>query len=186
MTDNAHTATDRTPADTLDHAAPPEALCPIEIGDEVTGRNNRTWRGVVRSIYSNDGILRCAIETTTGRRGFASPWDLAPAHSEPSQEWLDRMRAYQRAEHDRALARLHRDQNRIAEQAEALAQQLAAIAATLRAGRVPDRDTENYLDTDANNIDNELADLTETWTTLANSGLLTNAEIRRHTVPAPH
>ncbi|MEV5832834.1 hypothetical protein [Nocardia sp. NPDC052112] len=185
MTDTARTATDQSLADTLDRAARPEVVCPIQVGDEVTGRNNRTWSGVVSHIYSNDGIPECAIETSTGARGFATPWALAPAHPQPSQDWLDRMRAYQRAEHDGALARLHRDQDRIAEQAEALAQQLAAIAATLRAGRVPDRDTENYLDTDANNIDNELADLAETWTTLAHSGLLTIAEIRRFTATDP-
>ncbi|WP_431953266.1 hypothetical protein [Nocardia lijiangensis] len=184
MTDNTRTAADQILA--AIRAARPEVVCPIQVGDEVTGRNNRTWSGVVSHIFTNDDIPECAIETSTSGRGFAPPWALAPAQREPSQDWLDRMRAYQRAHHDGALARLHRDQERIAEQAEALAQHLTEIAATLRAGRVPDRDTENYLDTDANNIDNELADLAGTWATLANSGLLTYAEIRRHTAPDPH
>ncbi|MFD3430747.1 hypothetical protein [Nocardia fluminea] len=177
MTDNAQTPADQSPTgpDTR-----PEVACPIRVGDEVTGHNNRTWRGVVRNIYNDDGIVKCSIQTSTGGRAHATPWSLAPADEEPSREWLDRMHAYRSAERDHALARLRRDQGEIAEYAQALAQQLTEIAATLRAGRFHNPDTHDRLESEATSIDGGLAYLAETRHHLTASGLLTPTEILRH------
>src|SRR5690606_20083422 len=77
------------------------AECPIRVGDEVTGRDNPTWRGRVRSIYLNDEVAECAIETADGRRGFAPPWALVPADTEPSREWRGRMQTLKQAQRHR-------------------------------------------------------------------------------------
>ncbi|WP_435593803.1 hypothetical protein [Nocardia sp. bgisy118] len=174
MTDDTRTATDRTPADI--HARG-EVVCPIEVGDEVTGRNNRTWRGVVVALFSGGDIPECVIETATGERGFAAPWELAPAHQEPSADWGDRMRAYRNSARDNALARLRRDQDELAEQAETLAQRLSAIAATLRVGRFRHPDTDDLIEHEGTNIDHGLDHLAETRQELINSGLVTPTEI---------
>ncbi|MBF6072775.1 hypothetical protein IU443_24520 [Nocardia farcinica] len=104
MTDT--TAIDQTPADTDTRG---EVVCPIEVGDEVTGLHNRTWRGVVLQVFDHH-VPECVIETATGGRGFAAPWLLVPAHQDPSAQWLDRMRAYRDAKRDEALAQLRSDQ----------------------------------------------------------------------------
>ncbi|MGW6123143.1 hypothetical protein ACWFRF_29160 [Nocardia sp. NPDC055165] len=176
MTDNAQTPTDQSPTETDTR---PEVDCPIRVGDEVTGHNNRTWRGVVRNIYNDDGIAKCSIQTSTGGRAHATPWSLAPADEEPSPEWLDRMHAYRSAERDNALARLHRIQAEIAEEAQALAQQLTTIAATLRARRY-NPDAHDRLESEATDIDGGLAYLAETRHHLATSGLFTPTEIQQH------
>lgn len=177
MTDNAHNTTAQSPTETDTR---PEVACPIRVGDEVTGHNNRTWRGVVRNIYSDGGILMCSIQTSTGGRAHATPWSLAPADEVPSPEWLDRMHAYRSAERDNALARLRKDQREIAEAAQALAQQLTTIAATLRARRFYNPDTHDGLESEATDIDGGLAYLAETRHHLANSGLFTPTEILEH------
>ncbi|MEV0538417.1 hypothetical protein [Nocardia salmonicida] len=177
MTENAHTLADQSPTETDTR---PEVDCPIRVGDEVTGHNNRTWRGVVRNIYNDDGIVRCSIQTSTGGRGLATPWSLAPADEEPSAEWLDRMHAYRSAERDNALSRLRKVQREIAEEAQALAQQLTTIAATLRANRFYHPDNHDRLESEATEIDGGLAYLAETRHHLATSGLFTPTEILQH------
>ncbi|MGW0330152.1 hypothetical protein [Nocardia sp. NPDC003183] len=179
MTDNTHDTTDQSPTETDTR---PKVACPIRVGDEVTGHNNRTWRGVVRNIYSDDGILMCSIQTSTGGRAHATPWSLAPADEEPSPEWLDRMHAYRSAERDNVLAGLRRDQAEIAEAAQALAQQLTAISATLRARRFYNPDTHDRIESEAADIDDGLAYLAETRHHLATSGLFTPTEILQHLV----
>ena len=174
-TDNTHTSTDHTTTDTS-----PEVACPIRVGDEVTGHNNRTWRGVVRYIYDDDGIVKCSIRTSTGGRGLATPWSLALADEEPSREWLERMSAYRSAERDNALARLRKEQREIAEEAQALAQQLTTIAATLRARRFYNPETHDRLESEATEIDGGLAYLAEARRHLAASGLFTPTEILQH------
>ncbi|MGW5917529.1 hypothetical protein ACWFPY_00930 [Nocardia fluminea] len=177
MTDNAHTPADQSPTET-DISA--EVACPISVGDEVTGHNNRTWRGVVRNIYNDDGILMCSIRTSTGARAHATPWSLAPADEEPSPEWLDRMHAYRSAERDNALARVRNIQREIAEEAQALVQRLTTIAATLRAHRFYNPDAHDGLESEATEIDGGLAYLAETRRHLANSGMFTPTEILEH------
>ncbi|UGT53984.1 hypothetical protein [Nocardia asteroides] len=175
MTDN--TATDQTPADT--YARGEVAVCPIEVGDEVTGLNNRTWRGVVLQVFDHD-FPECVIETGTGGRGMAAPWSLVPAQQEPSAQWLDRMRAYRHAKRDEALAQLRKDQDELAEQVETLAARLTEIAATLRAGRFRDPDDEDSIEHEGTDIDDGLAHLAETRYRLFDSGLFTPAETRRY------
>ncbi|WP_280489189.1 hypothetical protein [Nocardia farcinica] len=174
MTDT--TATDQTPTDTDPRA---EVVCPIEVGDEVTGLNNCTWRGIVLQVFDHH-VPECVIETVTGGRGFAAPWTLVPAHQEPSAQWLDRMRAYRDAKRDDALARLRSDQDEFAEAAETLAQRLTEIAATLRAGRFRDPDAEDPIEHEGTDIDGGLGHLAEVRQHLIDSGLLTPAEIGQY------
>ncbi|MFD6221226.1 hypothetical protein [Nocardia asteroides] len=175
MTDN--TATDQTPTDDTDTRG--EVVCPIEVGDEVTGLNNRTWRGVVLQVFDYH-VPECVIETATGGRGFAAPWALVPAHQEPSAQWLDRMRAYRDAKRDEALAQLRSDQDEFAEAAEALAQRLTEIAATLRAGRFRDPDAEDPIEHEGTDIDDGLGHLAEIRQSLIDSGLFAPAEIGQY------
>ncbi|PKV76771.1 hypothetical protein [Nocardia fluminea] len=174
MTDN--TATDQTPADTHTRG---EVVCPIAIGDEVTGLTNRTWRGVVLQVFDNH-VPECVIETDTGGRGLVAPWLLVPAHQECSPQWLDRMRAYRDAKRDEALDRLRSDQDELAEKAETLAERLTEIAATLRAGRFRDPDDEDPIEHEGTSIDDGLGHLAETRYNLIDSGLLSPPEIRQH------
>ncbi|MEV6363168.1 hypothetical protein [Nocardia asteroides] len=176
MTDN--TATDQTPADTETDTRG-EVGCPIEVGDEVTGLNNRTWHGVVLQVFDYH-VPECVIETGTGERGMAAPWSLVPAHQEPSVQWLDRMRAYRDAKRDEALAQLRSDQDELAEQAETLAARLTEIAATLRAGRFRDPDDEDPIEHEGVDIDDGLGHLAEIRQSLIDSGLLTPAEIGQY------
>lgn len=178
MTDNAPTAADQSSAETR---TGPEVACLIGVGDEVTGRDNHTWRAVVKRLYTG-GIPVCVIETSTGKRCLAHPWALVP-HPRPFQEWLDRMLAYQQAERDRALARLRRVEAEIVEQAETLAHELSAIADTLRAGRFHDPEHHDRLETEANSIDHGLAYLAEIRQDLTNSGLVTFTELTQTSRP---
>ncbi|GAD87086.1 MULTISPECIES: hypothetical protein [Nocardia] len=174
MTDN--TATDQTPTDTDTRG---EVVCPIEVGDEVTGLNNRTWRGVVLQVFDHH-VPECVIETDTGGRGFAAPWSLVPAHQDPSAQWLDRMRAYRDAKRDEALDRLRSDQEELAEAAETLAERLTEIAATLRTGRFRDPEDEDPIEHEGTSIDDGLGHLAETRQNLIDSGLLSPPEIRQY------
>ncbi|MFF2085429.1 hypothetical protein ACFVVM_16770 [Nocardia sp. NPDC058176] len=176
MTANTHTTAD--PADT--HTRPADAVCPLQVGDEVTGRHDRTWRATIRRAYHDEGVPEFAIETSTGAQGSAKPWELAPADEAPSPQWLDQMHHYQRAHRDAALARVRRDQDEAAGQAEELAQQLTTIATTLRAGRFPDPDQPDSVEFDSAKLADALADLLETREHLLHSGLLSATEIRRY------
>ncbi|BDU04524.1 hypothetical protein [Nocardia cyriacigeorgica] len=108
------------------------AECPIRVGDEVTAHHNPTLRGHVRAVYLNDEIAECAIETSDGKRGFAPPWALIPADTTPSEEWRNRMRAFENAQLDNAIERLRRNQHEVADDAEELATLLQTMAARRR------------------------------------------------------
>ncbi|MEV0538198.1 hypothetical protein [Nocardia salmonicida] len=54
-TDDARTSADHATTEQTPTDAGPEVACPIAVGDEVNGHNNRTWRAVVCEIYDDDG-----------------------------------------------------------------------------------------------------------------------------------
>ncbi|BCK53919.1 hypothetical protein IU436_30275 [Nocardia farcinica] len=159
------------------------AECPIRVGDEVTGRDNPTWRGRVRSIYLNDEVAECAIETADGRRGFAPPWALVPADTEPSREWRDRMQTFKKAQRDQAMEALRRKRHEAAEHAEDLAGRLNTIATALRDGDTPDpgEPVENLAHTFAF----ALHEVTELDDRVVAAGLSATDEPQRHSAAEP-
>ncbi|MBF6397869.1 hypothetical protein IU438_18935 [Nocardia cyriacigeorgica] len=160
MTTNDTTATTNQTADseaptTSDPLGRFGADCPIRVGDEVTARHNPTLRGRVRAIDLNDEIAECAIETNDGKRGFAPPWALVPADTTPSEEWQNKMRAFENAQLDNAIETLRRNQHEVADDAEELATLLQTMAANLRDGTTPDpgEPATNLIQTFATGLD---------------------------------
>ncbi|MFE3317537.1 hypothetical protein [Nocardia sp. NPDC059195] len=177
----AHPTPVNRPPTTDDPHTTLEAACPIRVGEEVTGRENRARRGVVRYLHTRDGIAECVVETSDNnelRRYCVPPWTLIPADGDPSPEWRDRMRAFEHAQRDGAVTLMCRRHNQVAEQAEALARRIADIVEALHDGNLPDLDEP--LAGDAQDLDSELGYLNEFLDDVLDSGLLTAEEIQHH------
>ncbi|WP_433524063.1 hypothetical protein ACQPZ2_02150 [Nocardia pseudovaccinii] len=140
------------------------------MGDEVTPADQPDLRATVTDVHLRNGILVCWVRTPEGARGRAHPWHLLPADG-GSEGWHQQMRELLTAQraHASDLHESRRDQ--LADQAEALAQRLAALATTLRHGQLPDPG-DDPAEFDARELDADLAELHDLHTDLTTADLI--------------
>lgn len=149
----------------------PGADCPIRVGDEVTLADRPDLRGMVTGVYLYDGTLECSVRTPEGARGVARPWHLLPADG-GSEQWHQQMRELLAAQRAHAADLLEWRHDQLADQAEALAHRLAALATTLRRGDLPDFG-EDLAEFAARELDDGLDELHDLHTDLTAADLIT-------------
>ncbi|WP_067902652.1 hypothetical protein [Nocardia vaccinii] len=132
--------------------------CPIVVGQEVAFADDPAQRGTVRSVYRHRGIITC--EVSAPHPVIVHPWDLLPADG-ADEQWHERMNTVHALQRADARDLLRRRSNQVAEQAEALSRQLAAMAITLRQQQLPDPAPDHQATTEfaARDLDEELEEL---------------------------
>ncbi|MFX0578831.1 hypothetical protein [Nocardia nepalensis] len=150
----------------------PGADCPIQVSDEVTLADRPDLRATVTGVYLYDGTLECSLRTPEGTRGVARPWHLLAADG-GSEQWHQQMRELLAAQRAHAADLLERRHNQLADQAEALAHRLAALATTLRHGHLPDPG-DDPAEFAARELDADLDELADLHTDLTTADLITD------------
>ena len=132
--------------------------CPIVVGQEVVFADATARRGTVRAVYLHRGIITC--EVSAPNPVTVHPWELLPADG-ADEQWHERMSTVHALQRADARDLLRRRSNQVAEQAETLSRQLAAIAITLRQQQLPDQAPDHEATTEfaARDLDEELAEL---------------------------